>query len=223
MDNLEKSKLSCTIRVKEPIIHLCHDFLGNDTNRSQNLNDFYMQMTDQPYYIHKDNVMTYKKIFFGLSLLFLTLMVLVFYERTNIFCTLLFENCRFAHSVLCGLCFIFSLAAFGIANRMRPEQETAQHFFRKAKLRIKRIYIRKSAQLGNYWLLILLRDQHVIQAKGGYEETIDHLHDIKETTQALLTHVARSPLDVKKKESLFNQAIVELRDKLERVVRGFHL
>lgn len=187
------------------------------------LNDFKKQLDHLPYYIHKKNVFKYRIIFVSLGLLFIGLALFVFLEKTSWFCNMLFTNCYLVQASLSGLCLLLSATAMCIAYHIRPEKEAVQHLAQRAKQRITKIYSQKCPHFGFGWLLILRGDKQAATLLKAYHDAADKLHELKTSTLALVRHVANSQhLDFHNKEQLFNQALLELKEKLNWIVRSFH-
>lgn len=187
------------------------------------LNHFRTEVDHHPYFISKKNVLKYRVIFFLLGAIFTALALFVFVEKTSWFCSILFTNCWFAQMSLFSLCMLLAISSTSLGIFIRPEQDAVHHLAQRAKKKILRIYAQKCPHFGYGWLLIFRGDKQAASLLKTYHDAVDKLNDLKHSTIALLKQVANSEnLDFKNKEHLFNQALLELKDKLNWIVRSFN-
>lgn len=175
----------------------------------------------QPYQFGKKKTRTYRSIFLGLGLIFLSLCALIYFQNMNWACALIFENYLVPKVSLCTLCILLSLVSFGLGYKIRPEKEAAISVIQRAKRKLRRCYGRKHSELGlNRFLSFGMHYKKTAAFQQAFNEAWDKITDSKEVAFLLLERIAKSK-DKPSKEKLFNQAIFELNDKLQAIIQGF--
>ena len=171
---------------------------------------------DQPYHTHKKNVLTYQLIFMGLGALFLVLDAMIISQKMSWAYTIYFNNWFVGKSLLCVFCTCFSLASFAIGYSLRIEKEAVHYYYKKARQKLSQAYARKRIGFGFAALFGFGSQSRVLaELKSSYKEAKVKLSEYKEEALHLLDRIAYSPtLSQLEKERLFNQAILELKDKL---------
>lgn len=216
MSNLEPSNIHyLSVVEKYPSLEITTE--GDNPD----LNDFWKKVDQEPYYIHKKNVVKYKVIFYLLGLVFIGLSLFVFFEKTSWFCSMLFTNCYFAQAALSGFCLLLSAAAFSIGFHIRAEKDAVLHLACRAKQNIAKIYAQKCPHFGYGWLLVFRGDKQAATLLKAYHDAADKLNELKNSTLILLKQVSHSKLDFSSKEHLFNQALLELKEKLNWMVHSY--
>lgn len=177
----------------------------------------------KPYTSNKRNVFLYKTIFFAFALIFAILGVAVLAVPSALGCGF-FSSCTAIKSVLASLCTIFSLSAFTIAFSMSHEREVIQEYVRKARARLATIYARKCRRMGikSIFAFFTHHRRQALLLRQTYHEACDKINDEKESALHLAHRIATAQtLDAEEKESLLNQAIEELNEKLMTLCHTF--
>lgn len=172
---------------------------------------------------HQKTARLYRNIFFGFTLLFFTLMLLIFFQKTTVFYSLFFGNSWMTKMILITLCGSVALLSMFMSTKIRAEKEAIQYLFRQTKNRLKRIYAIKCARIGWKRFLVYLhihpQATAVIEA---YYEAADNVHEAKEAAFSLIEQILnRGELEILQKKSLVNQVIEELKDKLNSIIHTF--
>lgn len=177
----------------------------------------------QPYHVHKRNAFAYRSVFILISLLFLVLTFLTYFQNTNWFCGLFFSNCFIAKLSLSGFCGLLSVSAFSLGVYISAEREAMAHLLKIVKRKIQAIYSHQCASLGwKRFLMFFKGCAETAGARRAYHDTIEKVHEIQEATRHLLRHISSSrEIDRPARERLLNQALLEMRDKLEKVIHMF--
>ena len=178
----------------------------------------------RPYEAYQQKAKVYRWIFFGLSLFFLMLTSLTLFQKTSWFYTLYLQNHFFAKSTLCAFCFSLSLIAGYMGIQIRSEKEAVQHLFQRAAKKIGLVFARKRARFGLKHFLFLFDDyQESTALKQNYHESMDRLYEIREAAFSLFEQITKEEdLSNEERSRLFNQAILELRDRFNQVIHGFY-
>lgn len=79
----------------------------------------------------------YRMIFFGFSLLFVVLGLMMFFKTTNPICSIYLGNCSVIKNEVNFLCGLFSVGAFTLGMVIHPEKEALKHIARVAKFPLK--------------------------------------------------------------------------------------
>lgn len=178
----------------------------------------------RPYTSHKKSVGVYRSIFCAISLLFIFLGLSAFSLPSIIHTGLLFGTLTTAKGVIIGLCSLFSIASLTIGLMMQAEKEAVVSCVKGAKKQIARIYRRKGLKLSWERPLLFSRPKR-LQAKllrQSYREKLDKIDDKKDETLHLVHRITTAEtLNLSEKESLLNQAIEELGEKLQSLIHSF--
>jgi hypothetical protein len=170
----------------------------------------------------KTQVFVYKTIFFGFSALFAFLGFLTVSLPSALGCGWL-GSCFVLKSILMGWCFSLSAIAFTLGYKLSTEKEAVNYQVKKSLAYAAKIYAHKRARMGIPRLFIFfgVAQGQVSALKQMYQEIIEKIHDKKDETMHLISRISGSPIDSKKQEHLYNQAIEELRDKLNQLNHTF--
>lgn len=177
----------------------------------------------KPYSTMKSSVMLYRTIFLGFGALYFLLGIILFFNSLNWSYTFLFGNSIDLKLAFCGLCAIASSSGILIGFTLRTEIEAAKRLYGKAKRRLKKFYDRKLVKFGVIRFLSFGQEyRKTLALKQMYLDSLEKLQEYKEETLQILDQIARSnSLDGRMKEELFNQAILELDDKMNLVIHTF--
>lgn len=171
----------------------------------------------KPYEAMQKQALHYRLIFTGIGVLFMLLGILVYQHSINwLSYSLIFSSFHTAKTVAYGICFLFAFSAFGIAYSIRAEREAQNQLIRRAKRKLTRI-LRKKMPLR---LIAVGKEYHPI--KCAYDRALDKMHESKEVTTVLFQQISYSHhLNYNQKAILFNQAILELNDRLHHIINKF--
>lgn len=174
----------------------------------------------RPYDWHQKNARIYRVIFLGLAFIFMGLSGWIVLQQSNWFALWVFGHSLEIKVLLCALCGGFSTAAGVIALGIRAEKEAVYHFWKRYSRKLQRLYLRRRAVFGfRKWLFA---GDEIAVLKHGYHEAVEKLHELKEGTLLLMEQVAQaSELDRARRIHLFNEAVLELRERLSSVVGTF--
>lgn len=172
---------------------------------------------EQPYEKHKKTAMLYQIIFLGIAVIFLTFSFCLGYKQSSWLYNVFMVNASLTKIFLCGFCGVASVFALGIAGCIRPEREAVYAMIAKAKTRFARNYVTKKREElhrhGTTLLKVLIGPPALMHA---YKEGIEKLYEFRDAGIATLDHIASaSHLDPSKRVLLYNQALLELRDRLD--------
>ena len=178
----------------------------------------------QPYTNNKKNVFFYKCMFFGFAFLFFVLGLISMHLPTTISFGLLFSACTFLKGGIMSVCFLLSLGAFIFALTLRPEKEAILQSVRRAKIHLKSILTRREIRMGLKRFIVLFGSERLQAAtlRHMYQECLDKINDKKDEFLHLSRRIVTAEtLDRSEKETLLNQAIEELEEKLLMLVHSF--
>lgn len=190
------------------------------------LDNFRQQISDegncyyhQPYALHKKKAFSYRVIFASIGIFFSLLMMVVSFKTTSWFYNFYLGDSFALKACLGFVCALFSFAALSMAYSISAEKEAVQYFLHKAKCRIAQLYARKRAGLG---IRRFLDYSKAAPLQHSYQETVDQMHDLKEHTYRLLNQIASAKeLNSKQREILYNQSILEMRDRLNKIIQAY--
>ncbi len=210
-----------------------HKFPPNSTLQSRNyveLNKFRQKIEEQkigphhqPYREGRKKAIAYRSIFFSLGLLFLFLCIFIYTQTMNWSGSLFFVNYTATKMTLCLFTFMLAVSACIMGHTIRNEKEAAHQLIQRAQCKIRRILSYKKAEFGLTRFLSFGRQfkKHTA-AKEAYHDAWEKIRESKKITYALLEQISQTKgIDAQGMEKLFNQAILELNDKLHLIIYEF--
>lgn len=219
-----------TKAIQHPIVLIgidpAHKKLKSAQIRFAELHQFKQQIDGgltQPYHVHRSNALTYRTIFWTIGLLFIILMWVTYQQNTNWFCGLFFSNCFMAKLTLSGICGLLAVTAVAIGKYIRADREAMAYLLRNVKRKIQAVYAHQCATLGWKRFLMFFHGCAVSAgARRAYHDAMEKVHEIQDVTRHLLRHILSSrEMDRRTRERLLNQALLEMREKLDNVVHVF--
>lgn len=177
----------------------------------------------QPYSVAKSSAKFYRIIFLSLGLLYLLLGAVIYFKSLTWTCGLIFGKPSLVKTVICGFCGFAAFSSIFLGFLIKTEREAVKRAFRQAKKQIGKIYERKVIKLGIKRFFYFGQGyQTYLALKQIHHDALEKLHEYKEDALHLVDRIANSDsADVNMKEMLYNQAISELKDKMELVIKTF--
>lgn len=170
-----------------------------------------------PYSLNLGKVLIYKAIFLAISFIFAALAGYLYSIYFNWTFSLLFGTTAGVRSFLCGFSLVLSGIALVVGLWIQPEREIAHSIVSKTKLKARKIFSRKAAELSGH-----NASHHVISEHGlllfreHYELWLEDINDLEEEVLLIVKRIRLSRvLSEKEKERLYNQALFELQTELE--------
>lgn len=193
--------------------------------------DFFRQQIEEaraglhhkPFTSNRRSVFLYQVTFFVFAFFFCLLGITVLSIPSALGCGF-FSSCTAIKGVLASLCTIFALASFTIAFSISQEKEAVLQCVRKAKTTLDTVYSRKRIRLGikSFAGVFIRQRQKGIALKHLYQEANDKINDKKDAVLHLIHRISTAEtIDFIEKETLLNQAIEELNEKLQHIVYTF--
>lgn len=177
----------------------------------------------QPYQAGRKKAVAYRTIFYGLGLLFLFLCIFMYTQSMNWSGSLIFVNYTATKMTLCLFTFTLSIAACICGQSIKTEKEAANQLIHRAQSKIRRVLSYKKAEFGlTRFLSFGSQFKKHVAAKEAFHDAWEKIRDSKKITYALLEQISHTKgLDNQATEKLFNQAILELNDKLHLIISEF--
>lgn len=177
----------------------------------------------QPYHASKQKATLYRAIFFCLGTLFLFLCYFMYTQTMTWSGTLFFYNYTATKASLCLFTLLLSALSFTFGYSIRTEREAVNKLINRTKNKMRRIFSYKKATFG---LSSFLSMGHQFKkntvARQAFHEAIERAYESRKITNALLNQISSTKgLDKTSMEKLFNEAILELNDKLHVIVYDF--
>lgn len=168
---------------------------------------------DQPYQAYKGKVDGYRIIFFILGAIFFSLGLFIFMKQPNWFFHQLFVSSHFLKYVVFAFSWGMSFASLFIALTMRTELEVLNLFASRARQEVWKSYRRHSINDSFYRFIPFSSSYSDANSiKKGCLDTLDAIQRLKEEYAILLQRIAKSDLDRKERETLFNQTLLRFKD-----------
>lgn len=170
----------------------------------------------------KTQVFVYRSIFLGFAAVFAFLGILSATIPSALGCGWI-GSCFLLKSILMTFCFSLSAMAFTMGYKLRTGKEAISHQVKKSLAYAAKIYAHKKARMGvqRFFFFLGADQRQVLALKQMYQEVCEKIHDKKDETMHLISRISGSPIDANKQEHLYNQAIEELRDKLNQLNQAF--
>lgn len=224
---------------KNLIISLYHHHQVNDTGSAHShqshptyneLHEFRQKIEEeksgphhQPYQTGRKKAIAYRTIFYGIGLLFLFLCIFMYTQTMNWSGSLIFVNYTATKMSMCIFTLSLSLIACILGHSIKTEKEAVNQLIHRAQNKLRRILHTSKAEHGlTRFLSFGSQFKKHIAAKEAFHASVEKMHDGKKITYALLYHISKTKgLDNVAMEKLFNQAILELNDKLHVIIYEF--
>lgn len=214
------------------LYHYHHSLIQNtDFNRSyKELHTFRQKIEEeksgphhQPYHAGRKRTIAYRTIFYGLGLLFLFLCIFMYTQSMNWSGSLIFVNYSAVKMTLCIFTFVMAVAACIIGTSISTEKEAANQLIQRAQNKIRRILSYKKAEFGlTRFLSFGHQFKKHMAAKEVFHDSWEKIRESQKVTHALLEQISKTKgMDNPSKEKLYNQAILELNDKLSLIITDF--
>lgn len=176
----------------------------------------------QPYENQKQQAITYRYLFLGISLIFILLMGFVHFRTASWICNLFFAHFVVAKTTLSVFCGALASISLFIAFRIRTEREAALIVYRHAKRKLSQVYVRKCAEFGvGPITAYLLYPSKTKLIRYAYHDSLDKMQDMKDSAISLLSCIAQAEVPGDQQIKLFNQTIIELREELNQTNQRF--
>lgn len=156
-------------------------------------------------------------IFFGFSIFFFLLGVMIFFKTANWACAAYFSNCQSVKAIACTLCLILSASAFWVGAKLCARKHSINELASKAKQDLTRWYRQKRAELRLHAADSEENKRVGLFFKQTYHKALDLILESKDEALRLIDHIAHWPgLTLSERETLFSQTLFELNDKINQ-------
>lgn len=173
----------------------------------QKLHHFREEKEQQPYQARQKKVLLYRMIFGCIGCVFLALFGLAYMQTSS---SLFFISGAIPKISICTITILFALIAFSIGISIRTEKEAIANLAHRAQRKLKRIYLRKISQLNEDLIRL------------AYHDTVEKILEAKEASLTLVNEIAQTKnSSMEMSIELFNQAILELNDRLTFLINRF--
>ena len=177
----------------------------------------------KPYSASKRNVFMYRMIFLGIGVFYLILGLILFNQSMVWSVDILFGSSYSIKALLCSFCALLGTSSISLGFTLKAERDAARRFYHQTKQRVKQIYARKRNLSGIWGFIPMGEDYRRSRAFAHlYREALEKLHACRDNVLCLLECISRAPtLDAQAREELYNQAILEFKDRADIVVKNF--
>lgn len=177
----------------------------------------------KPYSSVKSSVMIYRTIFLSIGVLYFLLGLILFTKSLTWTCSLVFGSCVLVKTILCSLCSVSSIYCIALGLLIKHEKEAVKKVYNEYKTRLKRVHEKKAVKYGLKSFFVFGQEQRTSLAlKQLYFDALERLQEYKDETMDILNRIADTEsIDNDKREELYNQAILEFKDKMELAVNSF--
>lgn len=217
------------------LYHYHHSHSPNDSKTDHlkgeynELNQFREQLEEaksaphhQPYQAGRKKALFYQIIFYGLGLIFLFITLFMYTQTMNWAGSLFFVNYTATKTVLCLFTFALSCISFSIGYSISIEKEAVNQLIDRAQAKMRHILRYERAQFAVNHLSFRDQFKKSLLAKQAFHDANEKVKESKKITFTLLEHINQTvSLEKKDKEHLYNQAILELNDKLHFIIFAY--
>lgn len=167
-------------------------------------------------------VRNYRIIFFGLCLMFLGISTFIF-QHNLLFFTVIFGNLSsLAKGFLLITCMMLSFIAAWLGYSLCIAEEASGHIASKAKKKLFQIYSSKRIEAGLRLSCLRKNFKQYLSLRQRYQNFLHQIDEQKEQTVHLLYKIQNyASVEASYRELLFNQALLELNDKIECSLHTF--
>ncbi|MBA2728585.1 MAG: hypothetical protein H0U49_10495 [Parachlamydiaceae bacterium] len=189
---------------------------------------FKQQLKDTPakmlrFSEYSGKVRLYRSIFFALSILFLCLGAVIFYQNI-VFSHMVFGELRtIIRNFVSTFSVCIGLIAAVLGCSLCIVKEATESVACKARRKLARIYTRKRIEYGirNFCVWAQTNEKGVL-LKMAHLETHDKINDKKAETADLLREICKTNgFDTINHQLLFNQALAEMNDNIKQHLQNF--
>lgn len=189
----------------------------------QKLNGYQDGSILQSYKASYEQVRWYRTIFFILGCLFLCLSGVIFHNHLFFFSVLLGNISTITKGVLAGFTLLCALMALMMGYSLCIAKEASGNLADKARRKLTRSYAKRRIKQGFHGFAFLKKNcgMHSV-LKHQYLESIDYIAEQHEITLHLLQKIQKfNAVDTNYRELLFNQALAEMNDSLQNILKTF--
>lgn len=177
----------------------------------------------QPYQAYQGQTLAYRLIFAGMGILFLLFSAVLYSKPMNWSHTLFLQDGPFLKMILYTISGALSALGFWAAFLIRPEKEALSALNKRATSALQRLYRERMIQMGVKRFLPQGKHQNeLIAAKHHFHEAKNRIDDAVSTARQLLSMIGTSSVvSADMRIKLYNQALLELQDKLQFVLENY--
>jgi hypothetical protein len=221
---------SVWVQVKEPSALSSYFSFPKNSPSFRELNVFRSQMNTfedckyGPYALFKKKTLIYKSIFIALAAFFLILGTFILSKPLFwSFPLLSGARCLMIKYFLGFMCFGITSFIYRVQIHMQPETEATSHFLQHYRSQLAKIYRRKKLELGfSIFMSFISSSPQYTHLQQDYQTVMHDIQDDQEEIFFLFDKIRRSPyLNYQSRELLYNQAILELKQKLNHNLETF--
>lgn len=173
----------------------------------------------QPYEAQQRKVRIYRALFFGLSLLFISLLILIMCHKTSWICNMYLGGSFYVKSILIGLTSLLATSSLILGYNLRSEREALNALWHIAKYKIRCQYKKRRTEMG---IPPFFPSKEGALLQHTYFETLDKALEHKNGSLALLDQIRRADgIEHTARLQLYNQALSELRDRFNEIIHHF--
>lgn len=178
---------------------------------------------NKPYSFLKPSILFYRIVFLTIGLIYFGIAFTILSKSLNWTCSLIFGSTLAVKTAILMICSAISAISFYFGVLMSTEKETVRMTIRRAKKKLKKLYVHK---FGIFGLQRMFQTEEKSEKTGMIYQQFNHLFDQFDHLQVecihLVERIAKSnTLNDKQKEELLNQAVIELRFKLNNLIEAF--
>lgn len=212
------------------LVGLCHQqqSVARVSNRYPDLYRFRQQIEEaqegphhQPYQARRKKTAIYRTIFFTIGFLFICLFGATYTQNMSWTSSLFFENSILPKILLYTLCLGLAFFSFTLGLSIRTEKEAVTNLIHRAQKKLKGTYVRKLARLN-----VKMQGSVDEQIKASqsikeiYRDTWEKILESQEVALTLMGEISQAK-NIESPVDLFNQAILELNDRLNFLIQRF--
>lgn len=166
----------------------------------------------------RKRVMRYRMVFFFIGIFFLFLSWII-YQKSSMWLTIQYKP------FIDGIAFFLGIASLTVCTFLRYETEAVRALYHETLLKLRHIYtIRQSKALKDHDLPIIALIRKKIALHAHFKQKIGKLKKHEHETLDLMKRISRTKsLPLPEKELLYNQAVLELREKFNQVLAAYEL
>ena len=178
---------------------------------------------NRPYSFLKHSILFYRIVFLTIGVVYFILALILLSKSLNWTCSLIFGNSLAVKTTLLMICGVVSFISLYFGFFITTERESVKLTIRHAKKKLKRLYAHK---FGVFSLKRFFENEEQSEKSDKIHQQLNKVFEQLDRLQLECIHLvdrisSSQSMEETQKEELFNQAIVELRFKLEAMINTF--
>lgn len=176
----------------------------------------------RPHAYYRRKSMLYRSSFIGFSAVFFSLFLFLLFHKASLFGANILPIGIAMKATGCTFSFIMGLIALAMGCSISADREAVSFIWRQERFRLKRLYSQKRLKYGWKSFLPPLASSPLALLMDEFHHALEKMDEIKEHTRFLLRRLRQTELlDIKARDRVRNQALLDMQEQLRAIVHSF--